>query len=165
MILTGAPQVVAENHRVAPNRTQPNGKGPGHGVFAKIRLRVSAAREVVRATPGGRHVYRLSVGIIGAAVTLGGLLLVPLPGPGWLIVFVGLAILASEFRWAQHLLDFARERLHEWTQWLILQSLWVRAAVALATCGFVAGVLYLVALWRGVPDWLPDWVVAALPGL
>jgi uncharacterized protein (TIGR02611 family) len=105
------------------------------------------------------------VGIVGAAVTVGGLLLVPLPGPGWLIVFVGLAILASEFSWAQHLLDYARDRLQLWTRWLRAQALWVRALVALATCGFVAGVVYVLALWRGVPGWVPDWLVPALPGL
>jgi uncharacterized protein (TIGR02611 family) len=33
-----------------------------------------------------------------------GLLLVPLPGPGWATVFEGLGILATEFRWADRLL-------------------------------------------------------------
>ncbi len=32
-----------------------------------------------------------------------GVRLVPLPGPGWLIVFLGLAILGTEFAWARRL--------------------------------------------------------------
>lgn len=58
------------------------------------------------------------VGMIGTTFIILGLLLVPLPGPGWLIVFGGLAVLATEFVVAEK----AR-------QWLItrFQSLWKRA--------------------------------------
>ena len=44
--------------------------------------------------------YRTVVGILGGGLSLLGLLLVPLPGPGWLVVFLGLAILGTEFHWA-----------------------------------------------------------------
>ena len=54
--------------------------------------------------------YRVAVAVIGAAVVVGGIILIPLPGPGWLIVFGGLAILATEFEWAGRLLDFARRQ-------------------------------------------------------
>lgn len=37
------------------------------------------------------------VGVVGVAVAVLGLALVPLPGPGWLVVFVGLSILATEY--------------------------------------------------------------------
>jgi uncharacterized protein (TIGR02611 family) len=37
--------------------------------------------------------------------------LVPLPGPGWLIVFAGLAILATEYVWAQRLLNYAKTKV------------------------------------------------------
>ena len=33
-----------------------------------------------------------------------GILAIPYPGPGWAIVFLGLAILATEFEWAHRLL-------------------------------------------------------------
>jgi uncharacterized protein (TIGR02611 family) len=122
-------------------------------------------RDRIRSTRASRHVYRLTVGIVGLVVTVGGLLLVPLPGPGWLIVFVGLAILASEFTWAQHLLEFARARLRIWTRWLRRQVLWVRVLVGVITAAFVAGACYVMALWRGVPGWVPDGLVPPLPGL
>jgi uncharacterized protein (TIGR02611 family) len=34
--------------------------------------------------------------------------LIPYPGPGWLVVFAGLALLATEFERAQRVLTFAR---------------------------------------------------------
>lgn len=43
--------------------------------------------------------------IVGGFVLLGaGLAMLVLPGPGWLAIFGGLAILATEFLWAHHLL-------------------------------------------------------------
>ena len=35
--------------------------------------------------------YRIAVGVLGASVVVIGFILIPLPGPGWLIVFAGLA--------------------------------------------------------------------------
>ena len=119
-------------------------------------------RDRVRASPGSRHVYRILVGVIGLAVTIGGLALVPLPGPGWLIVFVGLAILASEFEWAQRLLDYGRARLRAWTHWMLGQPIWVRVVISLLTAAFVAGVVYLVLRVGGAPQWVvdvaPEWL-------
>lgn len=99
--------------------------------------------------------YRVVVGVLGAAITLGGLALIPLPGPGWLIVFAGLALLASEFRWAQRVLDFARDKVHAWTEWVKRQSIMVRAALALGTLLVVAAAVGAFLYVRGVPDWLP----------
>ncbi len=55
---------------------------------------------------------RLAVGVVGGLVTALGLVLLVLPGPGILVVLAGLAILASEFRFARRLLAWARERAH-----------------------------------------------------
>ncbi|MCU1421650.1 MAG: hypothetical protein JWN36_1301 [Microbacteriaceae bacterium] len=41
--------------------------------------------------------YRIAIAVVGSIVTVIGVLLVPLPGPGWLIVFAGLWILGAEF--------------------------------------------------------------------
>lgn len=46
-------------------------------------------------------VRRVVVGVTGACVVLLGLVLVPLPGPGWPIVFLGFVVLSSEFAWAE----------------------------------------------------------------
>jgi len=51
---------------------------------------------------------KFGVAITGVTVILIGIPLIPLIGPGWLIVFTGLAILASEFPWAGRLRDRLR---------------------------------------------------------
>jgi uncharacterized protein (TIGR02611 family) len=49
------------------------------------------------------------VGVIGITVVLLGLLLIFLPGPGLLIILIGLGILATEFVWASQLISRGRE--------------------------------------------------------
>lgn len=139
--------------------------GVGTGRLSGARRTVSRSRDRVRATRASRLIYRVVVGLVGLAITVGGLFLVPLPGPGWLIVFVGLAILASEFAWAQRVLDFGRDQLRGWTHWMGEQRLWVRLAVGTATALCVGLTVYVVTVVSGVPDWVPDAWVPPLPGL
>ncbi len=40
-------------------------------------------------------------------ITLAGLFLVPAPGPGWVVIFVGLGMLAAEFLLLARFLDWA----------------------------------------------------------
>jgi uncharacterized protein (TIGR02611 family) len=126
---------------------------------------VLGVRERIRSTRTGRILWRFVVGLLGVAITVGGLLLVPLPGPGWLIVLAGLAVLASEFDPARRLLDFARGHLQRWTAWVGRQGLAVRAGVGLGTLLCVGLGLWGAAAVTGVPTWVPDAVVPPLPGL
>ena len=64
-----------------------------------------------------RVAYRIGVGVLGGAIAVGGLLLVPLPGPGWLVVFLGLAILGTEFAWAKRLAAFTKRQLARFWAW------------------------------------------------
>ena len=43
--------------------------------------------------------------VVGFALLPLGVLMLALPGPGWLTIAVALAILAGEFVWARNLLD------------------------------------------------------------
>ena len=52
---------------------------------------------------------RVAVLAIGLMLLVGGLALLVLPGPGILLVIAGLAVLATEFAWAEHLLDRAKD--------------------------------------------------------
>ena len=51
---------------------------------------------------------RVIVGVLGGVITLFGVVALVAPGPGWLIIFTGLGILASEFTWAARLLRQAK---------------------------------------------------------
>ena len=108
--------------------------------------------------------YRTVIGVVGAAIAVGGLFLVPLPGPGWLVVLVGLAVLATEFEWADRLQRFVRDRVKAWTRWLGHQSWPVRILVGLGTAAVVLSAFYALFTVSGVPGWLPD-ALTALPGL
>jgi uncharacterized protein (TIGR02611 family) len=55
-------------------------------------------------------VRRILILLIGSTVLIFGVLLLVLPGPGILVIIVGLAILATEFAWAEALLVGARKR-------------------------------------------------------
>jgi uncharacterized protein (TIGR02611 family) len=99
------------------------------------------------------------VALLGAAVVAGGVILLPLPGPGWLIIFLGLGIWASEFRWAGRLLRWVRDRFAFWSRWLARWSPLTRRLLTGLVLLVIAGAVaagYLA--WRGVPAWVPDWV-------
>lgn len=103
----------------------------------------------------GRVVYRSVVGVLGVGLVLVGLLLIPLPGPGWLIVFGGLAVLATEFPWAERLLDFARRHVSAWTSWVAARSMRLRALIGVAGLAVVAGAVWLYDVVVGLPGWVP----------
>jgi uncharacterized protein (TIGR02611 family) len=104
------------------------------------------------------HGYRVVVGIIGGLIVAVGLATIPLPGPGWLTVIAGLFVLATEFTWAERLLEFTKKHVKRWTDWVGAQPVWVRSLIAVATAAFVYGVLVVTLHMTGVPDWVPGWV-------
>ena len=104
------------------------------------------------------HSYRVVVGIIGGLIVAVGLATIPLPGPGWLTVIAGLFVLATEFTWAERLLEFTKKHVKRWTDWVGAQPVWVRTLIAAATAAFVYGVLVVTLHMTGVPDWVPGWV-------
>ncbi len=77
------------------------------------------------------------------SVILVGIVLLPLPGPGWVIIFAGLGLLAIEFVWARRLLRFARRQVARWTAWLRRQPPAIRAGSIVATVLIVAGAAWL----------------------
>jgi uncharacterized protein (TIGR02611 family) len=112
-------------------------------------------RRLVARNRGLEVAYRTMVAIVGFAIIVTGLALIPLPGPGWLIVFAGLALLSTEFAWAERLLRYARSKVAGWTEWVIHQPLAIRALIGLVGLAFVAGAVTLYAKLVGFPAWLP----------
>lgn len=72
----------------------------------RIRRRVRRSRTL-------DTTWRAGVFIVGVTFVLAGLVMFVTPGPGWLTVILGLAILATEFAWAHHVLDWAKRRARE----------------------------------------------------
>src|SRR5262249_26984946 len=80
--------------------------------------RLTILRADLDSRPTLRRVYRFGVAVLGGLVLVAGIIMIPYPGPGWLVVFAGLAILATEFVWADRVLAFVRRYYHAWTGWL-----------------------------------------------
>jgi uncharacterized protein (TIGR02611 family) len=110
--------------------------------LSRWRTRIAATYQLIRANPTGRITLKIVVAIAGLAVVALGLALVPLPGPGWLIVLLGLSIWAIEYAWARHLLLFTRRQLQCWTRWIGDRSWPARIAIGLVGLVFVSVVLW-----------------------
>jgi uncharacterized protein (TIGR02611 family) len=96
----------------------------------------------IRSTRTGRLTLKIVIGTIGAVLVIGGLIMVPFPGPGWLVVFAGLAVLATEFHWAHRLLEFGKRTLSAWTAWLGRQGWSVKVLVVLVAAVTATAIVY-----------------------
>ncbi|WP_327086244.1 TIGR02611 family protein [Nonomuraea sp. NBC_01738] len=97
----------------------------------------------IRSTRTGALTLKIVIGVIGAIMVVGGLIMVPFPGPGWLIVFAGLAVLATEFHWAHKVLEFGKRTLHAWTDWYKRQGWTIRILVLVVTVVAAGAIVYL----------------------
>ncbi|MEV4891824.1 TIGR02611 family protein [Nonomuraea sp. NPDC050394] len=104
----------------------------------------------VRSTRSGALTLKIVIGVIGSVMVIGGLIMVPFPGPGWLVVFAGLAVLATEFHWAHKVLEFGKRTLHAWTQWYKRQGWTVRILVAVVTVAAAGVIVYFGLRTLGV---------------
>ena len=95
-------------------------------------------------SPGMLTLWRFGVAVVGGIVVVIGMILVPYPGPGWLIIFAGLAILATEFHWARRLLGFLRHRYDAWVRWLGRRHWTIRILVLLFTAAVVVVTVWLL---------------------
>lgn len=60
-----------------------------------------------------RNGKRVAVTIAGFAVLLAGVAMLVLPGPGVVVILAGLAILSTEYVWAQRLLNKAKAKFDQ----------------------------------------------------
>lgn len=109
-----------------------------------IKHHIMTRRERLRTRPVADFAYRVVVGVVGFVVLAVGIAAIPYPGPGWAIVFFGLAILASEFYWAHRTLTYTRRHYDRAMTWVRGQSWWVQAVGALFTAAVVVLTLWLL---------------------
>ncbi|MCL1048048.1 PGPGW domain-containing protein [Shewanella abyssi] len=56
--------------------------------------------------------------IVGGLLTLTGAALIILPGPAWLLLPIGLAILSIEYSWARRWLKISQHHMKKTAHWL-----------------------------------------------
>ncbi|MGV9711121.1 TIGR02611 family protein [Gordonia sp. NPDC003424] len=136
-------------------------------VWQRLRLWARQRRYLIRRDPKLHLIYRLAVGVVGTIVLAAGIVAIPYPGPGWLIVFLGLGILASEFAWAHRLLTFARRKYDAWMEWIKRQPVAVQATVWMGTAAIVLVTLWLIGALHMVAGWLnidAQWLASPILG-
>jgi uncharacterized protein (TIGR02611 family) len=96
------------------------------------------------------RLYRASFAASGFVVIAVGIVLIPLPGPGWLIVAIGLAMLALEFDSAERLLELVLDRLERVAEQAVAASPVQKLLGTLAVLAGGAALIGAALLW-GLP--------------
>ncbi|WP_405579456.1 TIGR02611 family protein [Streptomyces sp. NBC_01092] len=108
----------------------------------------SRAPEFVKARRALHLSWQVGVFIIGLAIVGAGIVLLPLPGPGWVIIFGGMAVWATEFVWAQLVLRWTKRKVTEAAQ-KALDPKVRRRNIILTTIGLViVGAILGFYLWK-----------------
>ncbi|GHB64453.1 membrane protein [Streptomyces xanthochromogenes] len=108
----------------------------------------SRAPEFIKASRPLHLSWQVGVFVVGLAVVAAGIVMLPLPGPGWLVIFGGMAIWATEFVWAQLVLRWTKRKVTEAAQ-KALDPRVRRRNIILTTVGLViVAVLAGIYLWK-----------------
>ena len=86
-------------------RTQRVGRALGRAAGSAAK----GTRETIRRNPTVDKAYRTGVGVVGGGTVALGVVMIPLPGPGALVVLGGLGILSTEFDGAKAVSSKANE--------------------------------------------------------
>ncbi|MEN3583710.1 TIGR02611 family protein [Streptomyces sp. ZYX-F-203] len=104
--------------------------------------------------------WQVGVFVVGLAVVVTGVLMLPLPGPGWVVIFCGMAIWATEFTWAQLVLRWTKRKVTEAARRALDPKVRRRNLIITVVCLVVAGVLaglYLREFGLAAPWGSPGW--------
>lgn len=123
-------------------------------------------RFVIRQNKHMDRTYRVGVAVVGTLMILAGIVMVPLPTPGfgWVMIFLGLAVLSTEFEWAHRVTHVVRRGYDAVVHWFARQSWASKAGLVGATAvivlaggwtfglvGMAAGWAHLDAAWLSGP--------------
>jgi uncharacterized protein (TIGR02611 family) len=86
------------------------------------------------------------IAVLGGLLTLAGIGLLILPGPGFIVIFAGLAVLATRFSWAKKPLDYAQEKAEQGIEEVGKSPLRAAGAVLAALVLIVIGVLTIAGV-------------------
>ncbi|WP_369388127.1 TIGR02611 family protein [Streptomyces sp. CG1] len=122
----------------ATERAKPDPREDGSEDSAGLGSR---APEFIKARRVLHLSWQAGVFVFGLAVVAAGIIMLPLPGPGWVVIFGGMATWATEFVWARLVLRWTKRKVTEAAQ-RALDPRVRRRNITLTVMGLViAGVL------------------------
>jgi uncharacterized protein (TIGR02611 family) len=102
-----------------------------------------------RAEHRNRHpAYRVAFAVAGSLVLLGGIVMLVTPGPAFVLIPAGLAMLALEFAWAERALDRALTQAQIAQEKAANTSTAQRVAGTLAGAALVAAAVFAALYWN-----------------
>lgn len=125
-------------------------------------------RRAIRTNPIAGPVYRVVIAILGLALIIAGIPMVPLVGPGWAVIFIGLFLWSTEFMWARKVTQFVKAEVLTFNVWAQALPWKAKIPLVLASIAFGWFCAYLALTFTGVPGWTPDVVeeyLLMVPGL
>ena len=91
-----------------------------------------------------RHIaFRILWGFAGTLVLIGGLIMLVTPGPAFVLIPVGLAMLALEFEWAERLLERALIQAEKARAKAAATSTWQKVAGAVVGAAALVGAAFV----------------------
>jgi len=102
---------------------------------------------------------KVIVTIIGLLVIAAGVVMLVAPGPGLVAIAAGLAILSTEYAWAERWLQAARRKLDEARETAMAMDPEVRRRRIIMSFGLGLLVFIAIGTYVAVMDW-PTWAVS-----
>ncbi|MFI9806868.1 TIGR02611 family protein [Streptomyces sp. NPDC052301] len=108
----------------------------------------SRAPEFIRSRRVLHLSWQVGVFVVGLAVVAAGIVMLPLPGPGWVVIFGGMAIWATEFVWAQLVLRWTKRKVTEAAHRALDPKVRRRNLTVTAVGLVIVGALVGTYLWK-----------------
>lgn len=142
--------------------TQRDARDPGRDPGRRVGMERHVARILSRTVTryegwkSGRlrHVVGPATIIIGAVLLVTGIIILPTPAPGWLLIFTSLAVLSLEVRRVRGIVLAAARRFDGAADWFRRRHVVWQVAMTLAVAAFM--VIAMGSAWYLMaPDGLP----------
>lgn len=119
-------------------------------------LSAAAARRTAQRNRTHRALRRAVLSLLGVLITLAGVAMLALPGPGALVIVLGLWVLALEYEWAERRLDAVKDKVIEAAHAAAASRLRVAGSLLIALAMLLGGIA-----WGLHEDWpFSDWWTA-----
>jgi len=101
-------------------------------------------------------VKKVIVSVVGGVLIVAGLIMMPLPGPGIVLVVAGIGVLAAEYAWARRALHKTKDKAEEAQRQAVADTPRTLLTFLCTGAGLVVGVLMFVVddvSWPFLDSW------------